>query len=102
MDTSFKSGVKMPCKLKIKLKKLSIPLFMLGTSLFIVLTCKTSFSGSHNISNICSIGVWFVISLLDGNSCVVYFRISWLFDFTSCITSTITLIAYSNEGNESR
>ena len=106
----------MPNRSKIGLTKLSIPRFALGTSLFITLIRNTSCSGSYNIPKVHSVDVWFKLKFtslfFDGNYCVAYFRISWLFetnlvrlnslDFKSCITSTITLIAGSNEGNESK
>ena len=113
---SVEACIKMPNGSKIKLAKLSILRFVLGTSLFITLIRNTSCSGCHNIPNVHSIDVWcesnFTSLFFNGNSCVVYFRISWLFEtnlvrlnplvFRNCITSTITLIACSNEGNESK
>ena len=113
---SIKAGIRMPNRSKIELTKLSIPRFVLETSLYITLICNTSCSGSHNIHNVRSIDVWFKSKFtslfFNGNSCEVYFRISWLFEtnlvrlnppvFRSCITSTITLIPCSNEGNESK
>ena len=113
---SIKARVRMPNGFKIELTKFSIPYFVLGTSLFITLIRNTGCSGAHNITNVCSINVWFKSKFtslfFNGKSCVVYFRTSWLFEtslvrlnslvFRSCITSTITLIACSNEGNESK
>ena len=113
---SIKAEASMPNGPKIEPMKLSIPPFVLGTSLFITLIRNTSCYGSHNIPNACSIDVWFKSKftslLFNGNSCVVYFRISWLFEtnlirlnplvFRSCITSTVILIACSNERNESK
>ena len=56
---SNKAGIRMPNGSKIKIAKLSIPLFVLGTSLFITLIRNTSCSGSHNIPNVGSIDAWF-------------------------------------------
>ena len=49
----------MPNGLKIELTKFSIPCFVLETSLFITLIRNTCCSGAHNITNVCSINVWF-------------------------------------------
>ena len=81
---SIKAGVRMPDGSKIEFTKLSIPCFILGTSLFIALIHNTSCSWSRNIPDICSVAVWYKSKLtdlfFDGNSCVLYFRISWLFE----------------------
>ena len=81
---SIKAGVRMPNGSKIELTKLIIPRFVSGTSLFITLTRNTSCSGTHNIPNVCSIDVWFksrfTSLFFNSNFCVVYFRISRLFE----------------------
>ena len=77
---SIKAGVRMPNRFKIELTKLSIPRFVLGTSLFITLILNASCSGYQNIPNVHSIDVWFKSKFtslfFNGNSFVVYFSIS--------------------------
>ena len=102
----------MPNGLKIELTKLSILRFVLGTSLFITLIRNTSCSESHNILNVRSVDVWFKSKFtslfLNGNSCVVCFRIEinlirlYSLVLRNCTASTFTLIARSNEGKESK
>ena len=96
---SVMAGLKMPNGSKIKLSKLSIPHFVLGTSLFIVLICIHFVLNPTIFLTIVRLVFYLNLtsSFFDGNSCVVYFRISRLFkanlsrlnpfDFRSCITS---------------
>ena len=72
---SIKAGIRIPNGSKIELTKLSIPRFVLVTSLFITLIRNTSCSESSNIPNVRSIDVWFKSKFprmfFNRNSCVV-------------------------------
>ena len=72
---SIKAGIRIPSGSKIELTKLSIPRFVLVTSLFITLIRNTSCSESHNVPNVHSIDVWFKSKFpsmfFNRNSCVV-------------------------------